>query len=360
MGGLQKEVSMSNEELQATASIRPARIKDVAARAGVSLKTVSNVVHQRPYVRAETRDRVRRVIEELDYRPSLAGRQLQSGRSNMVALAVPRIDEPYLSALAHAIIAAATPRGYTVLIDETGGTADHEEQAASGYRGHGMDGVIFSPIVSNPELLATKSLATPMVLLGEPLPESTADYVAIDNVRSARDVVQHLLQGGRRRFGYLGCQPDRPTGVGSLRFQGFIEELSRAQLPVMEQLILPGGSFNREEGEQQVERLLARRHTQFDALVCASDLLAFGAMRALRAHGIEVPQEVAVVGWDNTIDAAYHTPSLTSVAPDLGFLAERTLEALLDRIDGNRTLGVSITVPHQLVIRDSSRSKLMG
>ena len=86
---------------------RPARIKDVAALAGVSLKTVTNVVHQRPYVKDETRARVQAAIEKLDYRPSLAGRQLQSGRSNIITLAVPRIDEPYLGALAHALIAAA-------------------------------------------------------------------------------------------------------------------------------------------------------------------------------------------------------------------------------------------------------------
>ena len=111
---------------------RPARIKDVAALAGVSLKTVTNVVHQRPYVKDETRARVQAAIEELSYRPSLAGRQLQSGRSNMITLAVPRIDEPYLGALAHELIAAAEPRGYTVVMDETGGRS-----AAAGRRGRG-------------------------------------------------------------------------------------------------------------------------------------------------------------------------------------------------------------------------------
>ena len=88
-------------------------------------------------------------IEELDYRPSLAGRQLQSGRSNMITLAVPRIDEPYLGALAHQLIATAAPRGYTVVMDETGGRIDREEQAASGYPGHGIDGVIYSPLALN-------------------------------------------------------------------------------------------------------------------------------------------------------------------------------------------------------------------
>ena len=102
---------------------RPAGIKDVAALAGVSLKTVTNVVHDRPYVSEQTRARVRAAIEELNYRPSLAGRQLQSGRSNTVTLAVPRIDEPYVGAMAHAVIEAAGRRGFAVLIRPSSGTA---------------------------------------------------------------------------------------------------------------------------------------------------------------------------------------------------------------------------------------------
>ena len=132
-------------------------------------------------------------IAELDYRPSLAGRQLRGVRSNMLTLAVPRVDEPYLGALAHAIIAAATVRGYTVLIDETGGRPAHEREVVEGYPGHGIDGVIFSPLALDPDRLAAASNRTPLVLLGEQLTDSPADYVAIDNDGSAREVVRHLL-----------------------------------------------------------------------------------------------------------------------------------------------------------------------
>ena len=111
---------------------RPARLKDVAELAGVSLKTVTNVVHERRHVKAETRARVKAAIAELGYTPSLVGRQLQSGRSNIVALAVPRIDEPYLGALAHAVIIAGERHGYTVFTDETGRSDDHELRAAAG------------------------------------------------------------------------------------------------------------------------------------------------------------------------------------------------------------------------------------
>jgi LacI family repressor for deo operon, udp, cdd, tsx, nupC, and nupG len=332
---------------------KPARIKDVAAQAGVSFKTVTNVVHGRPNVGPETRARVQAVIAELGYRPSLAGRRLQSGRSNMVTLAVPRIDEPFLGALAHAMIAAAKPLGLTVLIDETGGDAEREALAASGYPGHGIDGVIFSPAAVDPRRFTVMSRATPMVMLGEFLPDSAADHVAIDDVASAGDVVAHLLGRGRRRIAFLGYQPVNPTGIAGLRYRGYRQQMAAAGFPVEDRWVIPGPGFSREEGETQVRQAIPHLGS-VDALVCASDLLAIGAMRALRQHHIQVPDDVAVTGWDNTVDGAYHSPSLTSVAPALAELATLALTALIRRIKGDREPGTSYRVPHHLIVRESS------
>jgi LacI family repressor for deo operon, udp, cdd, tsx, nupC, and nupG len=337
------------------ARTKPAGIKDVAARAGVSLKTVTNVVHERPYVAADTRRRVLAAIDELDYRPSMAGRQLQSGRSNILTLAVPRIDEPYLGALAHALIAAATPRGYTLLIDETGGRPERERQASEGYPGHGIDGVIFSAIALDPRHLAAVSTRSPLVLLGEHVRGSSADYVAIDNEQSAREVVGHLLGLGRQRVAFLGDQPGRPTTVGAARRRGYDRQLDEAGVPRAPELVVSADRFTREEGEE-LATLLWRRDPTFDAVVCASDLLAIGAMRALRRLGVTVPDDVAVTGWDDTIDGRYCSPSLTTVATDLSVLAERTLDALARRVDGDRSEGATSVVPHRLVVRESSTS----
>lgn len=343
-------VTPGNQGLQ-----RPARIKDVAARAGVSLKTVTNVVHERPYVKDETRARVLAAIEELDYRPSLAGRQLRSGRSNMITLAVPRIDEPYLGALAHRLIAAAAPRGYTVVMDETGGKLAREEQAAQGYPGHGIDGVIYSPLALNPERLAAMSRNTPMVLLGEPLANASADYIAIDNAASARDVVDHLVEQGRRRFVFLGGQPDLYFGVGEQRALSVGERLAEHGI-ITEDLVITTRRFTRGEGAGRVSDSVSRlRHC--DALICASDLLALGAIHALRRAGISVPNNIAVVGWDNIEDGAYCQPSLSTIAPDLWALAEKAMDALIDRIEGDRSGSRSFVVPHELIVRDSSRAE---
>jgi LacI family transcriptional regulator, repressor for deo operon, udp, cdd, tsx, nupC, and nupG len=335
--------------------ITPARIKDVAALAGVSMKTVTNVMHERPYVRGETRQRVLDAIEELDYRPSLAGRQLRGVRSNILTMAVPRVDEPYLGALSHAIISAATERGFTVLVDETGGRPAHEKEAVEGYPGHGIDGVIFSPLAADPEHLAATSTRRPLVLLGEPLANGSADYVAIDNTASARDVVRHLLERGRRRIGFLGAQPDRPSAVGELRRETYVEELARAGIQARRSWQIVTNDFSRDSGAELVRRML-RRRSGVDALICASDLLAIGALRSLRDAGVRVPNDVAVVGWDDIVDGRWSSPTLTTVSTDLAYLADQALDALIRRIDGDRSPGRTIVVPHRLISRGSTNA----
>lgn len=334
---------------------RPARLKDVAELAGVSLKTVTNVVHERRHVKAETRARVKAAIAELGYTPSLVGRQLQSGRSNIVALAVPRIDEPYLGALAHALIMAGERHGYAVFTDETGRSDEHELRAAGGYPGHSIDGVIYSPLAVDPRRMADMSRFTPMVLLGEHLAEGAADYVAIDNEQSARDVVRHLADGGRRRIAYAGGNPSRPSSVGQLRLEGYRAAVRELELESRDDWLLRCDRYSRESGSAVAEQLLPRIG-EIDALVCASDLLAIGAIRTFIEHQVRVPDDVAVIGWDNIIDGRYLSPSLSSVATDLDLLADKTFEALISRIEGNRDPARVYTVPHDIIVRESSRA----
>ena len=333
---------------------RPARLKDVAELAGVSLKTVTNVVHERRHVKADTRARVKAAIAELGYTPSLVGRQLQSGRSNIVALAVPRIDEPYLGALAHALIMTGERHGYAVFTDETGRSDEDELRAAGGYPGHSIDGVIYSPLAVDPRRLADMSRFTPMVLLGEHISEGSADYVAIDNEQSARDVVRHLADGGRRRIAYVGGNPARPSSVGQLRFEGFRAAMKELSLESRDDWQLRCDRYSRETGAAMAEQLLPRI-ADIDAVVCASDLLAIGAIRTFSEHQVRVPDDVAVFGWDNIVDGRYLSPSLSSVGTDLDLLADRTFEALISRIHGNRDPARVYTVPHELIIRESSR-----
>ena len=326
--------------------------------AGVSLKTVTNVVHERPYVSMTTRQRVLAAIAELDYRPSLAGRQLRGVRSNISTLAVPRIDEPYLGALAHAMIAAATPRGYTVLIDETGGRPDHEREAVEGYPGHGIDGVIFCPLAVDPEYLAAVSQHTPLVLLGEQLTSSPADYVAIDNEGSAR--------GGRpppagqrpttdrlpRRSAPAAHRRRRPPPARLRARADRLRHHGPDDLAGPCRALHPGGG--RGARREMLQRCPARRlglrqrSARHRRHARAESSSASGSRRHRRRRlGRHRRRRV-------------RPPTLSTVAPDLSFLAASTIEALIRRIEGDRSPGRTVLVPHHLIIRESSGARSQG
>ncbi|GGM11437.1 LacI family DNA-binding transcriptional regulator [Promicromonospora citrea] len=335
-------------------------IKEVAAAAGVSWKTVSNVVNDTGRVGAATRARVEAVIAELDYRPNLAGRQLRRGRTNTLALAVPWVHSPYFSALAHEMIDVGNSRGYRVLIEETRSTRETELEVARGFDVQSIDGIIFSPLELFPAEIDEVRGPVPLVLLGEradqdPARERRTDHVSIDNVRAATEVAQHLLESGRRRLAFLGDEPRGVARTGAQRVQGFREAHAAAGVEVDERWILGAAEFSRSAGAESVEAALPRID-QIDGLMCANDELALGALHALRRNGVRVPEDLAVTGWDNTEDGRFANPSLTTVAPDLRAIAETAVDRVLTQLANRAVDPVDAVVPHRLLVRESSRA----
>lgn len=332
---------------------RPARIKDVAAAAGVSFKTVSNVVHGRPNVGAETRQRVLAAIAELAYRPDPAGRQLRQGRTNMLTLVVPEITSPYFAQLSHLTIDAAREYGYSVFLEETGGDPQVEQDLLSTLAMRVFDGVIFSPLSASAESLSAFGRTVPSVFLGEHIDGAGLDHLAYDNVASVRDATRHLIDTGRRRIAFLGMQPGNPNHTGEYRLTGYRQALTEAGLPIARRMALRAVDYSREEGARRTAEAL-RSGLDFDGLICANDTLAIGAMYALRMGGRHVPSDVAVVGWDNIPEGRYSAPSLTTVAPDVGELARSAARTLIRRIEHPGASAERHIVGHRLLVRGSS------
>ena len=327
-------------------------LKDVARLAGVSIKTVSNVVNDYPFVSADTRSRVRAALETLDYRPNTSARGLRTGRTDLIALAIPALDEPYFAELAGLIVEAAARQGWTVLIDQTGGDRAREQLAAGGSRLHRIDGSIISPLALSSADVAELVRQRPMVLLGERFPHPSVDHVAVDNVQAAREATRHLIELGRQRIAFLGAQSRGRTG--SVRLAGFRSALAEAGQRPDPGLVLRTGPFRRAEGAAAMARLLADRQPP-DAVFCANDLLAAGAVRTLLSHGLRVPEDVAVVGFDDIAEARFSTPTLTSVAPDKREIAEQAVRLLCRRIrEGSTAPPMDVVAGHQLRIRESS------
>jgi DNA-binding LacI/PurR family transcriptional regulator len=338
-----------------------ASLKDVAALAGVSVRTVSNVVTGSASVSPATRDRVQRAIETLNYRPNLAARNLRRGRTGLIGLAVPEIHSPYFGELVGRIVAAAQERSWTVLIEQTAGAPERERRLVEGIDGQIVDGLLISPwSVSAAELRAC-SAELPIVLLGERDPEGLTDHVAVDNVAAADQATTHLLELGRRRVAAVGLQPHLDNGTASQRLAGYRRALARFGIAADPELEIAVPALHRADGARAMWRLLDGERVP-DAVFAFSDELALGAQRTALSRSVRVPQDLAIIGFDDIEDGRYTTPALTTISPDKEQIAERALQCLADRLHGpGRGLPVHrIVVPHRLVVRESTRGMPAG
>ncbi|MFC0628065.1 LacI family DNA-binding transcriptional regulator [Kribbella deserti] len=328
------------------------RLSDVAARAGVSVKTVSNVINDYPHITPATRAKVEAAIAELGYTPNVSARSLRKGRSDFIALAIPEMASPYFAELGAAISRAAKKRGITVLIDQTEGEPAAEQFVLDGMRGQLIDGIIFSPITTAPTKITVADDGKPLLLLGERQPGGAVDHVAVDSVQASFDATNHLISLGRTRIAAVGVGGG--AGTGAVRRKGYRKALKAAGLPIDPALEIDGTGYHREDGAAAMRDLLALPSPP-DAVFCFNDLLALGALRALADAGLSVPGDVAVVGFDDIEDGRYHSPSLTTISPDLDWLADKAVTLLLDRIAGTGPPErLDLSVPYTLQIREST------
>jgi DNA-binding LacI/PurR family transcriptional regulator len=330
-----------------------ATLKDVAARAGVSVKTVSNVVNGYTFVAEQTRRRVQQAVDELGYVPNVGARNLRRGRTGFIALAVPELAIPYFAELAGLIIAAAAP-DWTVLIEQTMGVRERERAAIFTATRQLVDAVILNPIGLRPEDLTQIAAGVPLVLLGERMLDAPADHVAIDNVRAATEATRHLVDIGRRRIAAIGDQPGQSGGTAAQRLAGYeIAVRAAGQVPDPE-LTVAAAAYHRAEGAAAMNSLLDLAEPP-DAVFCFNDLLAIGAIRAARERGVRVPEDVAVVGFDGTEEGEYNAPPLTTVAPDKKAIAETTVELVRQRLaTGDEFVPQDVETPFSLEIREST------
>ena len=333
-------------------------LRDVAARAGVSARTVSNVVNDYPYVSSTMRAKVQAALDEMEYEPNLLARSLRQGRTGIINLLLPKIAVPYFSELAHEVVERATEMGLTVLIDETGGEAERELALLDvATRSRWVDGVLLSPLGLDSHALAgLRRSSIPVVLLGEPTGQVTHDHVGIDNEQAARDATLHLLDSGRSRVGAVGGRPSGLSDMTSrLRLKGYRAAVRAAGRSTGEDLYARSPDYSRGAAAATVRHLLDRGAAP-DALVCFSAEMAVGALRELYLRGVHVPSEISIIAFDDVEECRFSTPSLTSIGPDKAKIASTALELLIERVGGSTVEPRDITIEHQLVVRESSSS----
>jgi len=334
---------------------------DVAARAGVSRTTVSFVLNGRADAKIPdvTRRRVLAAADELGYIPHAPARQLAGGRSHVIALVLRQSAEQVagdaiLVETLRGLASAARTEGFRVMVEPLALNGP-ESSYASLLRAQHADGLVVSgPRVDDPSLLELIRDGFPVVLQGS-LPDLPVTSVDVDNVAGARQAVEHLLALGHRRIACITNAPLVYTAARE-RLDGYRQALDAAGIAYDDEIVTEG-AFDAPSGHTAMTALLER--AQFDAVFVASDVVALGAIGALRETGRRIPGDISVVGFDDIPLAAYFDPPLTTVrlpAFELGQAAGRALiHRIADRATPDRTL-----LPIELVIRSSTRAVANG
>lgn len=332
-------------------------LKDVALKANVSIKTVSNVVHARTArVSPATRERILQAIADLDYRPNIAARQLRNSKVGIIALAIPTLENPYFATIAKLIVDAGAKRAYVVLVDHTNGLREQELMTVRGLRPGVVDGIIFDAQALSEDDIRGVSSSLPVVLIGERLLHASFDHVLIDNEEAAFQATTHLLELGRRRIAAMGVVESGISMAQEFRFRGYIRALAIAGIEFDPNLTVPAssGMFVRSDGVEAM-KLLINRGPLPDAVFCFNDLMAIGAMRTAQSLGFRIPDDIAFIGIDDIEEGCYSTPSLSTIAPDRSKLADLAIDLLIRRIESRRNEDPNVHyVPFNLIAREST------
>jgi len=336
-------------------------ITTIAEAAGVSIASVSRVFNGLA-VRDATRRKVLSAAERLGYVPNSVARSLKSNRTDQIAFAVEDIGNPVYLAMLREIQPVLRAGGYRLVVHSTGGDPAEEIEVLRGLGRRYADGLIISPIRMTGGLLAAlRGLSSPAVVIGSPPADAGVDNVRADSRTGIRLALRHLLDSGRTRIGFVNGPLD--TVPGGYRDAAFRDVLADARLAADERLVHVG-ECRRETGSEGARRLLRHPDGAPDALLCANDLIALGALDTLRAEGYRVPEDVAVVGMDDTDLAAVSWPTLTSVCLGSAERGRRAAEILLDRLEDRpdhpettqppAASTRSVTVEPRLVVRAST------
>ncbi len=327
-------------------------LRDVAELAGVSIKTVSEVVNRTGRVAPATTARVEEAVARLGYRPNLSARRLRSGRAGAIGLVVPELGTSgYFAELAELVVSQAARRGMAVLIEETEGVREREREALLGPRRSQLDGMLLNALRLTDDDLPDVPDGFPVVLLGE-RQVGGFDRVAFDNAAAARLATAHLLDAGARRILVVGGDP-AVSDSATQRLAGHRAALEAAGRPAAGAMHVVTTQWDHESGLAAVARALAAG-TDFDAVLGLNDALAIGAVRGLLDAGRRTPQDVLVAGIDGLHTTGFTTPRLTTVDARRPDIVARALALLLARIAGGDDAGGLVELEPALVVREST------
>jgi DNA-binding LacI/PurR family transcriptional regulator len=343
---------------------RPITLADIAAQAGVAPMTVSRVLNQSGYVHEETREKVLRVARALNYRRNGLARGLKRQRTDTVGLVLGDIANPFAAELARGVRERLDEHGYTLFICVSEHSAKEDLAAFDALADHRVDGLIVATRASklgNDRLAELVDMGIPVVLVGRDFRHEGADLVAADNHKGGYEATEHLISLGHKHIGFIGIT--LTSGIGLRRFQGYLEALRDHGLAVEESLIVGGAGGTDEqmpgystesigfEGMRQLLKL-GRRPT---AVFARNDFTAVGAVSAIKEAGLRIPEDIAIVGYDDVPLASHTSPPLTTVRQPTREQGRIAAEFLLRRTGSREPVPREERIlPCELVVREST------
>lgn len=324
-------------------------IKDIAKAAGVSHSTVSRALRNSPLVNAETAAYIRRLAEEMGYIPNVVAQSLVTQRTYTIGLVVTSISDPFVDQIVAGIEDLATREGYSVFLSSSHADPGREIAVVETFHRRRVDGVIvLASRVGSMYTERLQELGVPIVLINNQAEGAYLYSVAVDDLNGARKAVRHLIDQGHTCIAYAGCHFRPPSN--RRRLEGYRQELARAGLPYVSELVVHARSFSDlENGRLTLERLL---DTGATAVFCYNDRMAIGLMVEARERGIRIPADLSVVGFDNIEASWYVSPPLTTVHQPRFEMGRQAMQMLLNLLAGEEV--DDIILPCKLVVREST------
>ena len=329
---------------------RQPSIKDIARLARVSHPTVSRALQNSPLVNAKTAERIRRIAKESGYKASAVARGLVNRRTRTIGLVVTTIADPFTSELVSGIEQTAYDHDYCVFLADSNADPDRERKIVQAFAEQRVDGIIVtSSRVGALYLPLLSEMMVPIILVNDQYPGEFVHSIMISNQDGTRAATEHLVKLGHRRIAFIGDQFGYQSDVE--RAAGYKEALKSAGIPELSELVVRGDG-KPPAALLAMDQLLALKSPP-TAVCCYNDMTALGAIRSIRMHGLRVPEDISVTGFDDLFVAAYADPPLTTVRQPMRRMGQIAMEDLIKLMTGQEAV-VSLKITPELIVRQST------
>ena len=329
---------------------RQPSIKDIARLAQVSHPTVSRALQNSPLVNIKTAEKIRKIAEESGYRASAVARGLVTRRTQTIGLVVTSVADPFTGEVVRGIEQTASDRGYSVFLADSNADPERETRVVQSFAERRVDGIIVtSSRVGALYLPLLSQMRVPIVLLNDQHPGEFVHSIMIRNLEGTRAAVEHLVGLGHRRIAYVGDRFGYQSDAE--RFAGYRKALQAARIPIVKELLVHGNG-KPEAARDAMDSLLAIGNPP-TAVCCYNDLSALGVIQSIHRHGLQVPADISVVGFDDLFLASYTQPPLTTVRQPMRRMGQLAMEHLFKLMSGEKSV-VKIEIEPELILREST------